>query len=34
MVIAEAIDLGNHHLTFEGDENAELIYKEEIRCLG
>ena len=29
IVIAEAIDLGNHHLTFEGDENAELTYEEE-----
>ncbi|UWG95992.1 relaxase MobL [Dehalobacter sp. DCM] len=29
MVIAEAVDLGNHHLTFEGDENAKPTYEEE-----
>lgn len=29
MVIAEAVDLGNNHLTFEGDENAEPTYEEE-----
>lgn len=30
MVIAEAVDLCNNHLTFEGDENAEPTYDEEI----
>ncbi len=30
IVIAEAINLGNHRPTFEGDENAEPGYKEEI----
>lgn len=29
MVIAEAVDLGNNHLTFEGDENTEPTYEEE-----
>lgn len=30
VVIAEAIDLGNQRLTFEGDENAEPTIEEEI----
>lgn len=30
IVIAEAIDLENHRLTFDGDENAEPTYEEEI----
>lgn len=29
MVIAEAVDLGNNHLTIEGNENAEPTYEEE-----
>jgi hypothetical protein len=29
MVIAEAVDLGNNHFIFEGDENAEPTYEEE-----
>ena len=33
MVIAEAVDLGNNHLTFEGDENAEPTYEEETAVL-
>ncbi len=29
MIIAEAVDLGNNQLTFDGDENAEPTYEEE-----
>lgn len=29
IVISETIDIGNHRLTFEGDENAEPTYEEE-----